>query len=562
MLWFSDAPQKRESGDPRELQFRMTFGNDPAENGVTDIAHEHHVRPDVSVVQAYDEHHASLAIEGDFDAGNGSSEIYFPLARVLAPDAAKKAAERLVSAYQGRKKTIRARTRVHDLETGARISIVDHPYSSLNGDYLITSVRGVAARTKEFSGTGAAVATSEFTAVPVDVKLVPERIPEAPVAYGIQTAITTGPSGEEIHTNEHGEVTYQTHWDREGARDEHSSRFVRTSQIPTGGSMLLPRMGWEVVVSHHEGDLDRPFVMSRLYNGQTMPPYALPEGAMRSSLQTNTTPGAGSSNELRMDDTKGNEQMMFNASRDMSLQVGNNTTQSVGNDLKVTVGANQKNTIIGSVKSTVGADQTVHVLGNQTTSIATLGVDDVTGTHDANISGNRIQMIGGDHRRDVTGASQVTVKGNAMTAVVGSVTLETEASYTHDVKVALIQVTGGDRSVTIGGAHSETTKAAKVIIAGGTRSLEVGSLAQTVGGAFVSQVKGARTDKADAGWSETAAGQQKIEANNITIEGQVKISLTMGGASITLTPASVSISGTNIKLDGSLVELAPMIMDN
>ncbi|HSC89706.1 MAG TPA: hypothetical protein VLC09_20630, partial [Polyangiaceae bacterium] len=64
------------------------------------------------------------------------------------------------------------------------------------------------------------------------------------------------------------------------------------------------------------------------------------------------------------------------------------------------------------------------------------------------------------------------------------------------------------------------------------------------------------------GLTETAGGAQKIEAANIAIEGALKVSLTMGGATITLTPASISISGSSVKLDGSLLEMAPLIVDN
>jgi len=562
-IWFSDLPQKRKSGAPLELPFYTQFGDDPSAPHVLDLTQVNRLRPDRSWVAAYDERHAGLTIEGKHDPDQGSSEIYVPLARSRQPQAAQQAAERLVASYQGKRKLIRGVTGYAGLWPGSRISISGHPYGGLNGEFIVLSLRSIGQNAREFSINEAlALRSVTFTAMPVEAVLVPDRQPAARVIEGVQTAMTTGPSGDEIHTSEHGEVTVHYPWDRKGKKDETSSRFIRTNQVPTGGSMLLPRVGWEVIVSHHEGDADQPLVMSRLYNAETMPPYSLPDGALKSSLQTGTTPGDGSSNEIRMDDSKGNEQMLFNASKDLSVQVGNNTTQNVGNNLAVTVGANQKQTVIGSVKTTVGANQTVTVSGNQDSSIKTLGVDDVTGNHSATVSGNRIQMIGGDHRREVKGTSQLKVSGNSMTAVVGSVTVETEADFKHDVGAALIHVTGGSRSVTIGGAHSETTGGAKVLVAKGTRSLEVGSLAMTVGGAVIAQVKGDRTDSADGTWTETAGGQEKIEANNVTLEATTKITLTMGGASITLTPASVAISGANIKIDGDLIEISPMIMDN
>src|SRR5262249_30189269 len=107
----------------------------------------------------------------------------------------------------------------------------------------------------------------QFWGVPTKtVKYRPPRLPREAMIPGTQTAFTTGPSGQEIHTDAAGQVKAQFHWDRLGKKDENSSRWMRTSQAPTGGSMFLPRMKWEVTVRHNEGDADKPYVMGRMYN--------------------------------------------------------------------------------------------------------------------------------------------------------------------------------------------------------------------------------------------------------------------------------------------------------
>src|SRR5262249_37081847 len=149
-----------------------------------------------------------------------------------------------------------------------------------------------------------------FTAVPTaKTAYRPPRIERSVAMVGVETAMTTGPSGGEIYTDKHGRVKIKYMWDRLAKNDDTSSLWVRTSQAPTGGSMLLPRVGWEVSVRHVEGDPDTPVVMTRLYNAVTPPPYALPANKARGAVQTATTPGGGSSNEFRMDDTKGKEEM-------------------------------------------------------------------------------------------------------------------------------------------------------------------------------------------------------------------------------------------------------------
>jgi type VI secretion system secreted protein VgrG len=112
---------------------------------------------------------------------------------------------------------------------------------------------------------------------------------------GPQTAIVVGPAGEEIHTDEHGRVKLQFHWDRYGQGDENASCWVRVSQDWAGkhwGAIYLPRIGQEVIVEFLEGDPDRPIVTGRVYNGDTMPPYALPDNKTVSTLKSNSSRGA------------------------------------------------------------------------------------------------------------------------------------------------------------------------------------------------------------------------------------------------------------------------------
>ena len=97
-----------------------------------------------------------------------------------------------------------------------------------------------------------------------------------------------GKSGEEIWTDKYGRIKVQFHWDRRGQEDENSSCWVRVAQGWAGkgwGSMFLPRIGQEVLVSFLEGDPDRPLVTGRVYNGEQPAPYALPGQQTQSTHQ-------------------------------------------------------------------------------------------------------------------------------------------------------------------------------------------------------------------------------------------------------------------------------------
>ncbi|OSQ51929.1 type VI secretion system Vgr family protein [Marivita geojedonensis] len=154
-----------------------------------------------------------------------------------------------------------------------------------------------------------------------------------PKVGGIHTAIVTGPSGEEIHTDEYGRIKVQFHWDRDGNKDDKTTCWVRTMMPWTGknwGAIAIPRIGQEVVIDFEEGDPDRPMCIGMLYNDRTMPPYALPDNKTQSGVKTNSSKGGGGFNELMFEDKKGEELVRFQAEKDYEQIVKNNATITVG----------------------------------------------------------------------------------------------------------------------------------------------------------------------------------------------------------------------------------------
>jgi type VI secretion system secreted protein VgrG len=146
------------------------------------------------------------------------------------------------------------------------------------------------------------VYVAEAKLIGKDIKFRTAQTTPRPVAHGPQTARVVAPAGAEpeaIHTDEHGRCKVKFHWDLGPDEDDKASCWMRTGQLQTSGSMALPRIGWEVVVEYLEGNPDRPVVTGKLYNGLYMPPYALPEGKTRTSMQSRSTPGGGGSNEIR-----------------------------------------------------------------------------------------------------------------------------------------------------------------------------------------------------------------------------------------------------------------------
>jgi type VI secretion system secreted protein VgrG len=242
-------------------------------------------------------------------------------------------------------------------------------------------------------------------AIPKKVKYrTPQRTPQ-PIIEGPQTAMIVAPAGspaEEIHTDKHGRCKVKFHWDRYGKKDDTASCWMRVSQQQTSGSMILPRVGWEVIIEFLEGNPDRPIITGRVFNGNYMPPYALPEGKSRTALKTSSSPGGGGGNEIRMEDKAGSEEVNIAAHKDTTLATGNNKTTSVAvnesKDVKVnstvTIGADETIKVTNGYQNTVKAAQSASVGGNRKIEVNAVYGLTSGGASTTSIGGNQFEMDG------------------------------------------------------------------------------------------------------------------------------------------------------------------------
>ena len=182
------------------------------------------------------------------------------------------------------------------------------------------------------------VYASTVTAIPETVRYVPETAHPKNRVMGVQTALVTGLGDEEIHPDKYGRVKVQFFWDREGKWDENTSCWIRAAQSWAGtkfGTQAIPRVGHEVIVSFLEGDPDRPVITGRVYHGGNMPPYSLPDGSTRTVFKSMSSPGAEGprgSNELRIEDKAGEEEIYVHAEKDATLHVKNDWKEHVLHD--------------------------------------------------------------------------------------------------------------------------------------------------------------------------------------------------------------------------------------
>jgi type VI secretion system secreted protein VgrG len=135
-----------------------------------------------------------------------------------------------------------------------------HGHFDGNGGWLLTSVDH-AAHAK--NPNGAVTYTNDFVCIPSALPYRPPRSTPQPIVAGTQTAVVTGPAGEQTFTDQYGRVKVQFHWDRQGKNDEKSSCWIRVGH-PTpapGTTVQLPPIGVEVIVAFEEGDPDKPIIV-------------------------------------------------------------------------------------------------------------------------------------------------------------------------------------------------------------------------------------------------------------------------------------------------------------
>ncbi|HEV2762661.1 MAG TPA: type VI secretion system tip protein VgrG, partial [Pyrinomonadaceae bacterium] len=214
--------------------------------------------------------------------------------------------------------------------SGHRFKLQRHYRPDLNKDYVLTNVFHSADAGSNYDPASAdsqsLAYSNQFQCIPHTTPYRPRRTAPVPVVHGTQTAVVVGPPGEEIYVDKYGRVKVQFHWDREGKYDDKSSCWIRVSQNWAGkrwGAMFIPRIGQEVIVDFIEGDPDRPIITGRVYNGGSMPPYALPGEKTKSTIKSYSSKGGGGFNEIRFEDLKGKEQIFVHAEKDEDKRVKN-----------------------------------------------------------------------------------------------------------------------------------------------------------------------------------------------------------------------------------------------
>ncbi|QIB52835.1 type VI secretion system tip protein TssI/VgrG [Pseudomonas sp. OIL-1] len=269
------------------------------------------------------------------------------------------------------------------LISGHFLPLAKHSRSSWNDLWLLTEIhhQGKQPQVLEESVTSDVTVAdgftqgyrNRFTATPWDVPYRPQLEHAKPQVLGNQTAVVTGPQGEEIHCDQYGRIKVQFHWDRHGQGNDKSSCWLRVASSWAGdryGGIAIPRVGMEVLVSFLEGDPDQPLVTGCLYHKEHPVPYDLPANKTRSVFKTLSSPGGDGFNELRIEVKKNEEQIFIHAQRDWEQIIQHNQRIRVGNERHDRVEANSYTELLAEEHHTTHSDRRTEIKADDHLTIA------------------------------------------------------------------------------------------------------------------------------------------------------------------------------------------------
>ncbi|WP_244893900.1 type VI secretion system Vgr family protein, partial [Chromobacterium violaceum] len=349
-----DAPQVKlvvfddaYSLPPAEVE-RVRFHRSDAteeEDGLTDWSAARQIVPGNVALATFDYQPVSTQHTGDssqIDQGPGGQALqsslqdYDPQGLYYAGDAEQLShyARLRQQAYDLQAKSFEGAGSIRGLTAGQWFRLDDHPAHEADSheqrEFVVTG-QSFQVRNNLPTDLQSILPTGDQTDAPFTTRIQAQRrgIPltpayagtelAKPTSLGVQTATVVGPAGEEVHTDQHGRIKVQFHWQRPdehptigASLDDKSSCWLRVAMPSAGagwGHQFIPRIGQEVLVDFIEGDIDRPVITGVLYNGSHPTPDfsgagSLPANKTLSGIKSKEHQGGGY-NELLFDDTPG-----------------------------------------------------------------------------------------------------------------------------------------------------------------------------------------------------------------------------------------------------------------
>ncbi len=406
----------------------------------------------------------SLNVEHPHDPG--TFEIFdYPGAYVTTDDAKFYANVRMQE-YLADYEVANGTSSARGLQAGVTFTLTQHPVCP-EEEYLITGITyqlyGDDMGAGLGRGGGGQGFTCQISAIPNKWTFRPDRITPKPIVQGPQTAVVVGKAGEEIWTDKYGRVKVKFFWDREPAKNETSSCWVRVSQNWAGknwGIIFTPRIGQEVIVDFLEGDPDRPIITGRVYNGENAPPYDLPSMATISTMKSNSSKGGQGFNEVRFEDKKGEEQVFIHAEKNMDIRVKNDRFENILHDRHLVVENEKFEHVKQKRHEIVDVDHMELIKGDRHLKVKGKECKEVTGSLSLKVTGDVAEKFESNHEEQTTSDYYLVAK-NVVIEGKETVTVKVGKNYVaidkDGIKIGAEEATGTLDTVSNGDTTCKST---------------------------------------------------------------------------------------------------------
>lgn len=296
---------------------------------------------------------------------------------------------------------------VRSFHAGATFDLSGHYRPDFNASYLITEVRHKTKQSVELAGAGTKATASyenEALCIPADVVYRPARVTPKPKIVGTMHAkVDASGDGKYAEVDDEGRYKVVLPFDLSGREGGKASRYIRMAQPYTG-----PNYGFhfplhkksEVILTHIDGDPDRPIIASAVPNPETSSPV---KGGNQSQAIFRTAGG----NQLVIEDSEGGENMtLYSPHAGTKLSMG-----GPGSGFGAETAADWIEKI--------GVNKTMDVGANLSASVAGSWLQKVDGFLEEKVGGGVMKTFNGDYQKFIAGASTEQVMGAKSGTVVG-----------------------------------------------------------------------------------------------------------------------------------------------
>jgi type VI secretion system secreted protein VgrG len=232
-----------------------------------------------------------MFVKRDVDTKRGFGSIFYYGEHFKDNDQGSAIAKARAERFLTIQRTFNGRSDCRRFRVGHSFELENHTESEFDTHYLITSLEFRVGSNVDEPGPDILVYSAEFGAVWLDVPYRPERVTPWPRIDGVMHAhIESDTSGDYAEIDNLGRYKVRLPFDGGNAKGAKASRWIRMAQPYSGagyGSHFPLHKGTEVLLSHIDGDPDRPIIVASVPNTHTVSP-STDSNATQSVIQTHS----------------------------------------------------------------------------------------------------------------------------------------------------------------------------------------------------------------------------------------------------------------------------------